>query len=293
LLVRDVRQDSRFANHPMLKIAPHIKSFMAMQLPDQEENSRGVLFIVNPKKSAFADPAIWRQLSNFVNLFHLFLELESENATGRAGYDGVDDAVSHLAFDQHNGVAQDIYTGNGDPAQSNVNFLFDTLIKKRVLHSRKGVDYITLRAWRAQMKPYQISTLVSLKQTKPEIFIRRAAEEISKAAQLVHGEGVIRHVVPIPGGSSGDAHCLSVLLAQEVAANLNIPFRDVLRPQIRKGKSAPIKSANLKPYELTANVDGPILVVDDVSSSGTHMELAVNALRNVASAVYGIAWIGK
>jgi len=111
--------------------------------------------------------------------------------------------------------------------------------------------------------------------------------------RLVYGEGVIAGVVPVPPGSSGDENSFSVMLAREVATELNVPCHNVLVPQGQKGKSSPIKSANLKPYIMRHGIECPVLVIDDVATSGTHMELAVNALRQSCKAVFGVAWIGK
>jgi len=37
--------------------------------------------------------------------------------------------------------------------------------------------------------------------------------------------------------------------------------------------------------------DGPVLLVDDVATSGSHVELSTKALRKVAPAVFPIVWI--
>jgi hypoxanthine-guanine phosphoribosyltransferase len=295
IAVPDVRLDPRFVNHPMAKLAPHIRSFIAVMLPGFDQHERAVLHIVNPKRAVFGDATIWRELSSFTTVFAGVLGFEK-------------DMILIKATEPDRNELQDVLAPLGEPTfnkpsssslrssmsgESSIDFLFDTLIKKRTLHSRNGVNYLTLRNWRAQVKAYQISTLVSLKSSKPEAFIRRAASEITEAVRQVHGEGVIGAVVPVPPGSSGDANSFAVMLAREVAADLNVPFCDVLEPQGQKGKSAPIKSAKLKPYVVKEKLAGPILVVDDVASSGAHMELAMTALKQHAKAVYGIVWIGK
>ncbi len=296
LAVEDIRFDERFRDHPMLKLAPHVKAFIAILLPGFKQSDRAVLYIMNPKRAVFTDAAIWRELSNFTKVFAGILGFETDMAL-------VDDrgpVPTHMMGQGLEGssggyqeAASASHAKTGDPSEASVNFLFDTLLKKRNLHSRKGVDYLTLRSWRTALKSYQIASLISLKVSKPYTLVRRAADEICEAVRLVHGEGVISAVVPIPSGSSADAHSFAVQLAQEVASELNVPFHDILVPQGQKGKSAPIKSASLKPYVVKEIIAGPILVVDDVTSSGTHMELAINALRQNCKAVYGVAWIGK
>jgi hypothetical protein len=295
IAVPDIRVDPRFMNHPMTKLAPHIRSFIAIMLPGFEPNERAVLHIVNPKRSVFGDASIWRELSSFTTVFAGILAFENDVYPGEINFHAGDVLQGTLfeqgGFQAVEQVKPNVHTPSSTDAS--VDFLFDTLVKKRVLHSRNGIDYLTLRNWRAQLKAYQVTSLISLKQSKPLSLIRRAAIEITDAVRHVHGEGVIAAVVPIPGGSSGDQNAFSVMLAREVADNLNVPLCDVLEPQGQKGKSAPIKSAKLKPYVLKETVSGPILVVDDVASSGAHMELAMTALKQSSKAVYGVAWIGK
>lgn len=295
LAVPDIRLDPRFVDHPMVKVAPHIRSFIAIMLPGFDQNERAVLHIVNPKRAVFGDATIWRELSSFIKVFAGILGFEKDMAlinTTEPNSEDLHDLINQFGgpapLRQSNTIVRNPMIG-----EASIDFLFDTLIKKRTLHSRNGVDYLTLRSWRAQVKAYQISTLVSLKVSKPSTFIRRAADEIAEAVRHVHGEGVIGAVVPVPPGSSGDVNSFSVMLAREVAADLNVPFCDVLEPQGQKGKSAPIKSAKLKPYVVKEKVAGPILVVDDVASSGAHMEMAMSALKQHAKAVYGVVWIGK
>jgi hypoxanthine-guanine phosphoribosyltransferase len=293
--IPDVRLDPRFVNHPMIKLAPHIRSFIAIMLPGFEQNERAVLHIVNPKRTVFGDAAIWRELSNFTTLFAEILGLEGGALANPLPLDS--DGDSQISFFESKipPLLQQptALVPNTDSKNSGIDFLFDTLIKKRTLHSRNGMDYLTLRSWRSQLKSYQISTLISLKQTKPDALVRRCADEIIECVRHVYGDGVITAVVPIPAGSSGDPDSFSVMLAREIATDLNVAFCDILVPQGSRGKSAPIKSAKLKPYVLKEAVSGPILVVDDVASSGAHMERAISALKHNSKAVYGVAWIGK
>jgi hypothetical protein len=295
LAVPDVRLDQRFVNHPMLKLAPHIRSFIAILLPSFSENERAVLHIINPKRSTFSDAAIWRELANFSTAFEGVLQMENDVAVMPIPPQFMNSLQGSLFEAPQAPVpeASNSILRNTGGLDASVDFLFDTLVKKRTLHSRKGVDYLTLRSWRAQLKPYQISTLISLKTSKPSILVRRATDEIVSAVRLVYGEGVIAGVVPVPPGSSGDENSFSVMLAREVATELNVPCHNVLVPQGQKGKSSPIKSANLKPYIMRHGIECPVLVIDDVATSGTHMELAVNALRQSCKAVFGVAWIGK
>jgi hypothetical protein len=297
LAVPDLRSDPRFASHPLLRLMPHSKSMIAMLVPGCPHAERAVLKIINPRRSVFADAAIWRELSKFCEVIESILCLRALVTSELAGLN--QQQIINVINDtskQSKMIAEAKEQIDSPQKLPCVSFLFDTLVKKRVLHSRNGIDFITMRTWRGPMKPYQLAALVTLKQGKPNELVRRVASELATAAVNMHGEGNLNCVVPVPGGNSGDTQSFSVLVATEVAALLNIPCEDLLlspNKPAKPGKSTPRKSANLKPFNVTRGVDGPILVVDDVVSSGKHMEMAISALRQQANAVYGIAWIGK
>lgn len=296
----DLRTDQRFANHPLLRLMPHAKSLIAMLVPACSDTDRAVLKIINPRRTVFSDAVIWLELTKFSEVIgkvlclkaSLYASTQNQITTKEPQFAELTEKFRSPPPTVGNGVGQD-----SEPAKSScVAFLFDTLVKKRTLHSRNGVDFLTLRTWRGPMKTYQIATLISLKKDKPSELVRRAASELAFAAVHMHGEGNIRCVVPVPGGNSGDDRSFSVLVAHEVAAQLKIPCEDLLASpdkSTKPGKSTPHKSASLKPFTMKRNVSGPILVIDDVVSSGKHMEMAISALRQQTSAVYGIAWIGK
>lgn len=84
-----------------------------------------------------------------------------------------------------------------------------------------------------------------------------------------------------------------MLLAEQVALNLNLAICDVLGGQGGTSGSTPRKSARLKPYETTSPPPDAVLLIDDVASSGRHLELAAAALREAGASVHAIAWIGN
>ncbi len=99
-------------------------------------------------------------------------------------------------------------------------------------------------------------------------------------------------VVPIPCGSSGIENCLSVETARVVAEKLGIGFENVLVPApVKKGASHPSKSSTLQPYKLSKPISGRALIIDDVASSGKHIELAWNALSGNCSHCAAMVWV--
>ena len=86
---------------------------------------------------------------------------------------------------------------------------------------------------------------------------------------------------------------MSVLLAEAIAEKLGAAFCNVIAADVvKKGASSPKKSAALPPFKFSGALLGPVLVVDDVATSGRHMELAQMALRVYGVPVLGMVWIG-
>jgi hypothetical protein len=173
-------------------------------------------------------------------------------------------------------------------------FLCNTLVEKLVAHERGGIAYHSLRRWRATLKPYQVEALTGVKIMPSEAIVDVVAAELLSAVRKLYGSHGVRNVVPIPPGSSGNANSFSVQIARCLAAHLHAEFSDVLAAPVSaaRGRSHPKKSAMLKPYALQRPLEGFTLLVDDVASSGRHLELGLKALRASAIPVIGLAWIG-
>ena len=172
-------------------------------------------------------------------------------------------------------------------------FLLKTLVPRRSLRSRKTAHYVALRSWKQSVKDTQIAALRSLKAQLQPTAVALIAEEIATAARELYGGMIFTCVVPVPCGSSGHPRCLSVLLAEHVAMLLGVPFRQVLTGAMSRGASHPRKNSALPQFQVHGEISGQVLVIDDVASTGTHIELAVRALRAKGASPLAIAWIGS
>ena len=59
-----------------------------------------------------------------------------------------------------------------------------------------------------------------------------------------------------------------------------------------KGVSHPKEFQNLPPLRWRVRPTGPVLLIDDVATSGWHIEEALNLLRQQAAPVTAMAWLG-
>ncbi len=83
------------------------------------------------------------------------------------------------------------------------------LIKKQRLLARGGASYLALRQWRKGLKPCQLEAFRALKQFEDELFEDLVTKELKDAVVKVYGK-LFEAIVPIPGGSSGNARSFSV-----------------------------------------------------------------------------------
>jgi hypothetical protein len=170
------------------------------------------------------------------------------------------------------------------------DFLFETLLHKRRLLQRNGYGYLAVRGWRKPIKAYQLSGLKALKKAKPDGFAERIASELDDAIKSIHGSLKNAVVVPVPCGHSGEG-CLTEQIAKALARRIGIPMVKAFAPLAVTGSSHPKTNAKRPKMTLLENVQGQIILVDDVATSGAHMEEARKLLSENASAVWSIAWI--
>jgi PAS domain-containing protein len=177
-------------------------------------------------------------------------------------------------------------------ADATIDFLDETLVQRNALRSRNGTMYVTFRAWRQSIRTHQIKALKALKRSAPEVLGARIAAELEEGIRALIGVRAFRAIVPMPCGHSAPEACLSRSIARNLGEKLNLPMVEALHLPLRSGSSHPKNNVHRPPIALSQNVQGPILLVDDVATSGQHLEEACKLLRPGSGSVLAIAWIG-
>ncbi len=172
-------------------------------------------------------------------------------------------------------------------------FLANTLSRKTTLRHKGGMPFIIARQWKAALKDVQIAALEGLKLKPSKVTVDFIARELSLVVGSVYEGIVFDAIVPVPCGSSGGEGCMSVALAAAMSTLLTIPMKNCLIGQHHGGRSHPHKSKNLKPYKLNNGVSGHLLLVDDVVTSGKHLQLAWETLRAGGASVSSVVWLGN
>lgn len=194
------------------------------------------------------------------------------------------------AFQEH--VEASMPVKMQSPDMTTVEFLVETLVARRRVNSRRDTSYITMRSWRRSIRAHQITALKAVKHHNPRALAIIASEEIALDIKTLIGAQAFRGVVPIPCGHSSADKCMSEMIAQELGARLGLPVIRALHVGKSSGSSLP--KANLKrpKMKLLTPVVGPVILVDDVATSGEHMREARELLMASCGSVFAIAWIG-
>lgn len=187
--------------------------------------------------------------------------------------------------------ARPVVAENGDGLGPVSRFLDTTLPQGRRLHHRGDTSYVSTRRWRASIRQHQIAALRALKSEVPPGFTAAVADELAAAVSKVYGTPDNCVIVPVPCGHSGPG-CLSERLAAALGAKLGLPVIAAFAPMADcQGSSHPRKNARRKKMELVIPVDRPVILVDDVATSGKHIDEAASLLRKVAPSVWPVVWI--
>jgi hypothetical protein len=172
------------------------------------------------------------------------------------------------------------------------DFLLSTLIPQSRLLRRGNVPYHALTKWRTSLKAWQIAALRALKRDAPAVLVDRIATDLADAARALYGTGTFQAVVAVPCGNSGDG-CLAARLSEATAARLDVPVLSAFASIAVTGSSHPRRNTRRPAMTLTHRVEVPVLLIDDVATSGAHIEEAALLLRETAPAVLPLVWIGN
>jgi phosphoribosylpyrophosphate synthetase len=188
------------------------------------------------------------------------------------------------------------WSARGEVAETHTaveKFLLSTLVGKLALRARAGARYATLRSWRNPIREFQIDALQALKSQMPTSFVDVVASEIVDAVRLLHGGEVFDAVVPVPSSRGRLGNGFSERIARAVARKTNSEFIAALAIAPTTGNSHPRKNAKRPAMRRLADLASKIvLIVDDVATSGSHIEEATRLVRESARSSFAIAWIG-
>lgn len=280
--VANVQRDPNLKDHPLLKAAPFAKTLVHVPVQGRYEEIEAAITIINPELRWPFSGASCAMLTDLAMLVGDALQAVDEVPDCRT----IQEVRSHL----QEAAAQPLQAERHDSSGA---FLLSTLAKRTSIRNRKDVSYVTLRTWAKPIKEYQLNALKIIKSRPDPMFIDEVATEMAAHVKRLFGVPRVGCLVPVPCGHSASTECLSVLITRSLSAKLNVPYFDALAHEPRKGSSHPRKNPALaRPKLVSDAAHESVLLIDDVATSGRHIELAVQSLRSRAQHVTAIAWIG-
>lgn len=178
----------------------------------------------------------------------------------------------------------------GDPPAVISDFLLSTLLWQKRLLRRGPVSYHALSRWRATIKDTQIAAVKALKRDPGGYFLDQLTDRMVAAATALFGRDTYQAVVPVPCGNSGP-RCLSERLARKVADRLGLPFVEAFEPLPALSSSHPRQNTRRTRMVLKEPLQVPVLLIDDIATSGAHIEEAALLLHGSCPAVLPLVWI--
>lgn len=166
------------------------------------------------------------------------------------------------------------------------------LVDQPAIYSRNGVSYMVATHWRSDLKADQIGSLKRAKADGCCATCDAAADAIEGLLLKLFGSLGGSVVTSVPCGHSRVANCLGKRLAQAVAMRTGATFVQCWQDRFVSGVSHPKEFARLPPLDWITVPKARTILIDDVATSGWHMEEALTALRAAGVEAFGVAWIG-
>jgi hypothetical protein len=169
--------------------------------------------------------------------------------------------------------------------------LLDCLTYRPSIYRRNEIRWIAVHNWRSGRKTEGVAALRQVKQRPRRDLLVQAAEPIAATIRELHGTVPVEAITCVPCGHSRRHDCLGKRLAQTVAELLALPFVQIFADRFCPGVSHPKGSVNLPPLAPIARPPKSIMVIDDVATSGQHLEEIILALRGTGVSASAMAWI--
>jgi len=167
-----------------------------------------------------------------------------------------------------------------------------SLVHRPGLWARNQVRFITVRRWRARAKTADLEAFKDAKRRLDPALIEAASGEVCEVLDEVLGPARNYVVTNVACGHSRRPDCFGKRLAQSAAARSGVPYVQVFADRFVRGSSHPKEAMRLPPLRRIATPDRMCIVVDDLATSGWHLEEALRELRRDGVAALGVAWLG-
>jgi hypothetical protein len=169
--------------------------------------------------------------------------------------------------------------------------LLGSLVYRPTVFRRNDVGWVAACAWRSLAKADDLTALKRAKREIDQRLIGQASELTATLIRQLRGKPAADAITCVPCGHSRRPDCFGKRLAQDVAELLGLPCVQVFADRFSEGVSHPKEFKKLPPLHRIADPLPSMIVVDDLSVSGWHVEESLLALRRLGVAASAVVWI--
>jgi hypothetical protein len=169
--------------------------------------------------------------------------------------------------------------------------LLGSLVYRPMVFRRNDIGWVAACAWRAGAKADDIAALKHAKRKLDRRLIDASAELLAAVVRQLRGDRAADAITSIPCGHSRRPDCLGKQIAQRVAEALGLPFLQIFADRPCSGVSHPKEFAKLPPLERITDPCPSMILIDDLATSGWHVEESLTALRQLGTATSAFVWI--
>jgi hypothetical protein len=170
--------------------------------------------------------------------------------------------------------------------------ILDYIVNRPAIYRRNSIRWISACAWRSRGEEPGLAELKKAKEKRDPSLIATAGRSIADLVEEIFGRDAADAVMCIPCGHSKKSECFGKRLARQVADLLDLPFVQVFADRPCHGASHPKTRASLPPLQQLIVIPPPsVIIVDDVATSGWHLEEAMVRLRSLGTKVSSVVWI--
>jgi hypothetical protein len=169
--------------------------------------------------------------------------------------------------------------------------LLGSLIYRPTVFRRNDVAWVAACAWRAAAKADDVAAPKRAKREIDRRLIDDAAELVAALIRQLCGDQAAGAVTGVPCGHSRRPDCLGKQIAQAVAQALGLSFVQVFADRPCSDVSHPKEFAKLPPLQRIADPRPSMILIDDLATSGWHVEESLTALRGLGASASAFVWI--
>jgi hypothetical protein len=169
--------------------------------------------------------------------------------------------------------------------------LLGSVVHRPMVFRRNGVAWVAACAWRADAKADDVAALKRATRELDRRLIDGVAELLAGLVHQLRGDRAAEAITNVPCGHSRRPDCLGKQIAQAIAEALGLPFRQIFADRPCSGVSHPKEFAKLPPLRQIADPLASMLLVDDLATSGWHVEESLTALRRLGATASAFVWI--